>query len=94
MGKPVKTNTDMDDGVFHKEPQNDADEFGHDSRSSKVREHPADLAYKTASNIVGQFAKSPKEVSAPKIEGEHPGVAAAKATLSKVVSGEQDGKVF
>lgn len=90
----IKKNTDMDDGVFERALSSSADQFGHTTRAEKVRDRPAELAMNTASNIVGAFARDPKEEPAPRNEGEHAGIAAAKRTLEKVTRGEHDNEAF
>ena len=87
-GPAIKTNTDTDDGIYERGLNGAADQFGHTSRAEKVKDRPAELAMKTASNIVGAFAHDPKEEPAPRNEGEHPGIAAAKETLRKVTAGD------
>jgi hypothetical protein len=90
---PIKDVAYPDDGVFTKKgmPQNDP--FGHRTREQKVKDKPI-KAGPTDSNAVGVFARAPIKLAAPKNEGEHPGIAAAKETLSSVVKGTHDGKVF
>ena len=90
---PIMTNTDTSDGKYEQPLMNDNDEFGHNTRSSKVKDKPI-KAGATDSNIDGEFARNPKAVTAPKNEGEHPGVEAARKTLAKVTSGKQDGEAF
>jgi hypothetical protein len=59
----MKTNTDNDDGVFERKPQNDHDQFGHKSRGEYIKKRP--ITPKPEVEIVGNFAKDAKPLPSP-----------------------------
>ena len=82
--KPVKTNDDMDDGVYERPPQNDADPFGHNSRGKDIKKSP----------VQPRVTSEIERVDRIDHEAEHPGVAASRKTLAEVVAGKHDDKAF